>query len=136
MKVTAILLFRVKNAIAQPVLLASAMDLSSFSFFEKKPAREFLLFSCRTISMRTENGVRHCVKEGGTAFQPEGDSSSPFLACPSTILPTSSFSMDRTASHSCARASFQMQPLNLLPALVKETHNPMLRSGGRNDTNH
>jgi len=41
MKVTAILLFRVKNAIAQPVLLASAMDLSSFSFFEKKPAREF-----------------------------------------------------------------------------------------------
>jgi len=44
-----------------PTMLASAFDLSTFGFFERRSVREFITFFCRTIVQRCAHGMRTSV---------------------------------------------------------------------------
>lgn len=44
-------------------ILASASDLSSFSFFQRGSIQEFLAFFSVTVADRTLQGQRQCIKE-------------------------------------------------------------------------
>lgn len=59
MKLFALLIFRHHHPSgAAPYLVASAFDLSSFGYFQKGPAREFITFLSRTVAQRTDPGTR------------------------------------------------------------------------------
>jgi len=45
------------------IILASADDLSSFSFYQKGSVREFMSFFSRTVAERTSHGQRQSVQE-------------------------------------------------------------------------
>ncbi|KAG9414514.1 palmitoyltransferase [Aphanomyces cochlioides] len=59
MKVLAIELLRQSEA--DPVILAKAMDLSSFGYFKQSTIREMIDFFCQTIVKRTALGQRRSV---------------------------------------------------------------------------
>ena len=50
---TSVQLLRNRGADAEPVLLGSAHDVSSFGYFERKAVREMLAFVGRTVAKRT-----------------------------------------------------------------------------------
>eukprot|EP00127_Corallochytrium_limacisporum_P005426 Clim_evm38s204 gene=Clim_evmTU38s204 len=43
--------------------LCSAMDLTSFNYFQRGSMKEFVLFVSKTLAERTQPGTRHTVKE-------------------------------------------------------------------------
>ena len=58
---TSVQLLRNRGADAEPVLLGSAHDVSSFGYFERKAVREMLAFVGRTVAKRTPEGQRQSV---------------------------------------------------------------------------
>uniref|UniRef100_A0A0E0CDB6 V-SNARE coiled-coil homology domain-containing protein n=1 Tax=Oryza meridionalis TaxID=40149 RepID=A0A0E0CDB6_9ORYZ len=53
---------------AAAVVVANATDVSHFGFFQRNPAREFILFVARTVAARTPAGRRqsvHCYNQNG-----------------------------------------------------------------------
>eukprot|EP01013_Petalomonas_cantuscygni_P031117 TRINITY_DN57268_c0_g1_i1.p1 TRINITY_DN57268_c0_g1~~TRINITY_DN57268_c0_g1_i1.p1 ORF type:complete len:214 (+),score=15.65 TRINITY_DN57268_c0_g1_i1:115-756(+) len=59
MKLYSLLIFRHSHPSGKdPYLLAAAYDLSSFGFFQRNPAREFITFLSRTCGERCEPGTR------------------------------------------------------------------------------
>eukprot|EP00762_Andalucia_godoyi_P006423 ANDGO_02929.mRNA.1 VAMP-like protein YKT61 len=52
------------SADIQPLVLCSAFDLSSLSFFQRSSAKEFAVFLARTVGARTTVGTRQRVPEG------------------------------------------------------------------------
>ena len=58
---TSVQLLRSRGADAEPVLLGSAHDVSSFGYFERKAVREMLAFVGRTVAKRTPEGQRQSV---------------------------------------------------------------------------
>eukprot|EP00475_Leptophrys_vorax_P044086 TRINITY_DN8703_c0_g1_i1.p1 TRINITY_DN8703_c0_g1~~TRINITY_DN8703_c0_g1_i1.p1 ORF type:complete len:198 (-),score=32.43 TRINITY_DN8703_c0_g1_i1:214-807(-) len=61
MKITAILILKDAEGI-EPVLLASALDLSSFGYFQRGTVKEMIWFVSRTIAKRTPPGRRQSVE--------------------------------------------------------------------------
>eukprot|EP00741_Cyanophora_paradoxa_P011218 tig00020554_g10838.t1 len=57
MKVLALVMLRVETG-KEPLILASAYDLSSFSYFQRGGAKEMMVFMTRTFSARTPAGER------------------------------------------------------------------------------
>ena len=49
----------------EPVFLAAATDVSSYGFFQRGPAREFLTFSARKIAGTLEPNMRTSCTEKG-----------------------------------------------------------------------
>uniref|UniRef100_A0A0E0JU06 Uncharacterized protein n=1 Tax=Oryza punctata TaxID=4537 RepID=A0A0E0JU06_ORYPU len=52
----------------QAVVVANATDVSHFGYFQRNPAREFILFVARTVAARTPAGRRqsvHCYNQNG-----------------------------------------------------------------------
>eukprot|EP00270_Netrium_digitus_P015253 TRINITY_DN5319_c0_g1_i1.p1 TRINITY_DN5319_c0_g1~~TRINITY_DN5319_c0_g1_i1.p1 ORF type:complete len:201 (-),score=36.01 TRINITY_DN5319_c0_g1_i1:480-1082(-) len=65
MKITGIFLYYVRPVSdKQPVLLAQATEVSSFGYFQQKPAKEFMLFATRTIATRLPLNQRQSITEG------------------------------------------------------------------------
>ena len=50
---------------AEPILLTSAFELSSFGFFQRGGAQEVMTFGIRTLAKRTQPGVRQTVQLQG-----------------------------------------------------------------------
>eukprot|EP00753_Platysulcus_tardus_P018638 PLAT6989.1.p1 GENE.PLAT6989.1~~PLAT6989.1.p1 ORF type:complete len:202 (+),score=73.08 PLAT6989.1:82-687(+) len=65
MKVLSIALTRVHDDVEDPVILASAEDVSEFGFFERSGAREMLTFLARTFTKRTPPGTRQAIEHEG-----------------------------------------------------------------------
>lgn len=49
----------------QPVICSQAIDVSSFGFFQRNSAREFIVFLTRTVSNRVAKGVKTQITENG-----------------------------------------------------------------------
>jgi synaptobrevin family protein YKT6 len=47
------------------VVVANATDVSHFGYFQRNPAREFILFVARTVAARTPAGRRQSVQHEG-----------------------------------------------------------------------
>ncbi|KAG8876585.1 hypothetical protein FRB97_004095 [Tulasnella sp. 331] len=62
MKVYALAVLSVPTS-GQAVSLASASDLSSFSFYQRGSVAEFMTFFCKTVAERTKAGQRQSVQE-------------------------------------------------------------------------
>eukprot|EP00163_Fabomonas_tropica_P005856 TRINITY_DN15499_c0_g1_i2.p1 TRINITY_DN15499_c0_g1~~TRINITY_DN15499_c0_g1_i2.p1 ORF type:complete len:199 (+),score=42.82 TRINITY_DN15499_c0_g1_i2:218-814(+) len=45
----------------KPLLLAQALDLSSFGYFQKNSVKEFATFITRTVAQRTQTGTRQSI---------------------------------------------------------------------------
>lgn len=60
MKITGILIL--KDSDVDPVILGSAMDLSSFGYFQRGTVKEMIVFVSRTIAKRTPPGRRQSVE--------------------------------------------------------------------------
>jgi len=76
MKITSILIM--KDSETDPIILANAMDLTSFGYFQRGTVKEMMVFVSRTIAKRTPPGRRQSVEHEGEA----GTSSScPRLSC-------------------------------------------------------
>ena len=66
MKLFGLFLLRVQSGSqAEPVICASAVDVSSVGFFQRSSAKEFLIFLARTVSKRVAPGSRNQVTEQG-----------------------------------------------------------------------
>ncbi|CAI7834703.1 unnamed protein product [Closterium sp. NIES-53] len=61
MKITSILILK-DTEDGEPVLLASATDLSSFGYFQRGTVKEMIWFVSRTIARRTPPGRRQSVE--------------------------------------------------------------------------
>ena len=62
MKIFAMLMMRWREDLSdRPLFLATAYDLSSFSFFQRSTVREFITFFAREIIKRTPRGSRQTV---------------------------------------------------------------------------
>ncbi|ERN05063.1 hypothetical protein AMTR_s00053p00105350 [Amborella trichopoda] len=63
MKITALLLMKCSNDEgSEPLVLASASDVSQFGYFQRTGAKEFILFVGRTVAKRTPPGQRQSVQ--------------------------------------------------------------------------
>lgn len=70
MKITAVLVLKASGGAsessssgsADPVILANATDVSSFGFFQRGPAKQFIVFVGRTVAKRTAPGQRQSVQ--------------------------------------------------------------------------
>ncbi|KAJ8510539.1 hypothetical protein OPV22_000973 [Ensete ventricosum] len=68
MKITALLLLSTagdcssSSGPSDPVVLANASDVSHFGYFQRKAAKEFILFIARTVAKRTPHGQRQSVQ--------------------------------------------------------------------------
>ncbi|ORC92271.1 putative vesicle-associated membrane protein [Trypanosoma theileri] len=49
----------------EPVICSEAIDVSSFGFFQRNSAREFLVFLSRTVAKRVSNGSKTQITENG-----------------------------------------------------------------------
>ncbi|RWV84268.1 hypothetical protein BHE74_00044041 [Ensete ventricosum] len=71
MKITALLLLSTagdcssSSGPSDPVVLANASDVSHFGYFQRKAAKEFILFIARTVAKRTPHGQRQSVQHEG-----------------------------------------------------------------------
>jgi synaptobrevin family protein YKT6 len=65
MKILGIALLRWHEDTAEPVFLCEATDLSSFSFFQRSTAAQFVRFISRTLIKRTPRGKRQSVVHEG-----------------------------------------------------------------------
>ncbi|GBG24558.1 Synaptobrevin-like YKT6 [Hondaea fermentalgiana] len=65
MKITGISILKWKEDTAEPVFLASATELSSFGFFQRGTAAQFVKFISRTLIKRTPAGKRQTVEHEG-----------------------------------------------------------------------
>lgn len=63
MKITSILIL--KDSETDPVILANAMDLTSFGYFQRGTVKEMMVFVSRTIAKRTPPGRRQSVEHEG-----------------------------------------------------------------------
>ncbi|KAK3004772.1 hypothetical protein RJ639_018307 [Escallonia herrerae] len=61
MKITALLVLKVNPDGSAPLLLASALDVSHFGYFQRSSVKEFILFVSRTVAQRTQSGQRQSV---------------------------------------------------------------------------
>jgi synaptobrevin family protein YKT6 len=61
MKIFGMLMLRWRDDTPKPVLLATAFDLYSFSFFQRSSVKEFIIFFSRTLLERTTRGQRQTV---------------------------------------------------------------------------
>jgi len=68
MKVTAVLVFKWNGAAAEPTLLGSASELSSFGFFQRGTVQEMLIFVSRTVGKKTQPGQRQTVENEDTGL--------------------------------------------------------------------
>ncbi|XP_023156592.1 VAMP-like protein YKT61 [Zea mays] len=50
---------------SEAVVLANAMDVNHFGYFQRSVAREFIVFVARTIAQRTQPGQRQSVQHDG-----------------------------------------------------------------------
>jgi len=57
------MIFRWKDCAQQPVILSSAFDLSTFGFFQRTSAKEFIVFMSRTVAKRCQPGSRIQVEQ-------------------------------------------------------------------------
>ncbi|KAG5225953.1 SNARE family protein [Salix suchowensis] len=62
MKITALLVLKVKPEGSDPVILANACDVSHFGYFQRSSVREFIVFVGRTVAKRTPSGQRQSVQ--------------------------------------------------------------------------
>jgi len=62
MKIVMIIVFRYLGADKLPIVVAQAVDLSSFSFFSRTTVGEHLHFGTRTVCQRTPAGTRQTVE--------------------------------------------------------------------------
>mmetsp|Transcript_21485 Transcript_21485/g.37976 ORF Transcript_21485/g.37976 Transcript_21485/m.37976 type:complete len:201 (+) Transcript_21485:155-757(+) len=65
MKILSISLLKWREDTAEPVYLAAATDLSSFGYFERSTAAQFVKFISRTLIKRTPKGKRQTVLHEG-----------------------------------------------------------------------
>ena len=56
-------LFRTEHG--SPQLLRAAYDLSSFGFFQRTSVQEFMAFTAKILTERTQAASRQSVKQGG-----------------------------------------------------------------------
>ncbi|KDO59431.1 hypothetical protein CISIN_1g029101mg [Citrus sinensis] len=62
MKITALLVLKCNPDGSDPVVLATAMDVSHFGYFQRSSVKEFILFVARTVGKRTPPGQRQSVQ--------------------------------------------------------------------------
>jgi hypothetical protein len=76
MKITALLVLKPSTSGAgssssggesgpEAVVLANAIDVSHFGYFQRSAAREFIVFVARTVAQRTQPGQRQSVQHEG-----------------------------------------------------------------------
>jgi len=65
MKITGMSIMKWADDTKEPVFLAAATDLSSFGFFERSTAAQFIKFVSRTLLKRTPKGKRQSVVHEG-----------------------------------------------------------------------
>lgn len=68
MKITALLVLKCNPDGSDPVLLATALDVSHFGYFQRSSVKEFILFVARTVGKRTPPGQRQSVQHEGPIF--------------------------------------------------------------------
>lgn len=68
MKITALLVLKCNPDGSDPVVLATAMDVSHFGYFQRSSVKEFILFVARTVGKRTPPGQRQSVQHEGSIF--------------------------------------------------------------------
>ena len=56
------------NGSHEALELASARELSSFSFFERTSVSQFMTFFANTVAARTSPGQRQSIEEGESEF--------------------------------------------------------------------
>ena len=54
-----------RNQEGSPQLLKAAYDLSSFGFFQRSSVQEFMAFTAKILTERTQATSRQSVKQGG-----------------------------------------------------------------------
>ncbi|KAJ6994148.1 hypothetical protein NC653_017083 [Populus alba x Populus x berolinensis] len=62
MKITALLVLKCNPEGSDPVILANAMDVSHFGYFQRSSVKEFIFFVGRTVAKRTPPGQRQSVQ--------------------------------------------------------------------------
>ncbi|KAL9259031.1 VAMP-like protein [Drosera capensis] len=62
MKITAILILRATPGDENPIVLANAIDVSHFGYFQRSSVKEFIVFVSRTVAKRTQIGQRQSVQ--------------------------------------------------------------------------
>jgi hypothetical protein len=65
MKITALLVLKCNPEGSDPVILANAMDVSHFGYFQRSSVKEFIFFVGRTVAKRTPPGQRQSVQHEG-----------------------------------------------------------------------
>uniref|UniRef100_A0A7N2L266 VAMP-like protein YKT61 n=1 Tax=Quercus lobata TaxID=97700 RepID=A0A7N2L266_QUELO len=62
MKITALLVLKCNPEGTDPVILANALDVSHFGYFQRSSVKEFILFVARTVASRTPPSQRQSVQ--------------------------------------------------------------------------
>lgn len=65
MKITALLVLKCNPEGTDPVILANALDVSHFGYFQRSSVKEFILFVARTVASRTPPSQRQSVQHEG-----------------------------------------------------------------------
>ena len=61
-KIVALGILKWRQDTTEPVILSTAMDLSSYSFFQRSSVKEFIIFFMRTLVKRTSRGTRQSIE--------------------------------------------------------------------------
>jgi synaptobrevin family protein YKT6 len=67
MKITALLVLKCNPEGSDPVILANALDVSHFGYFQRSSVKEFIVFVGRTVAKRTPPSQRQSVQHEGSA---------------------------------------------------------------------
>ena len=65
MKITALLVLKCNPEGTDPVILANALDVSHFGYFQRSSVKEFIVFVARTVASRTPPSQRQSVQHEG-----------------------------------------------------------------------
>jgi synaptobrevin family protein YKT6 len=68
MKITALLVLKCNPEGSDPVILANALDVSHFGYFQRSSVKEFIVFVGRTVAKRTPPSQRQSVQHEGSAL--------------------------------------------------------------------
>ncbi|MFQ6627718.1 hypothetical protein Gotur_006099 [Gossypium turneri] len=62
MKITSLVVLKCNPEGSDPIILANAIDVSHFGYFQRSSVKEFIVFVSRTVAKRTPSGQRQSVQ--------------------------------------------------------------------------